>query len=92
MMKNAASHPLSQLSFAVAESKRVNLWPEVQTGTYSEACQIGKARAAELLDYMQRNDSPFVLGHVADAIAQRGSVGGVETGFFQVIAERALRA
>lgn len=64
------------------DGENINLWPEAAPASYSIGNQIGRARAEELIDIIRRTQSPALLGHVFAAIAKKGTIGGVEIGFF----------
>jgi hypothetical protein len=63
----------------------VDLWPAIPAGmSYSDKNTVGRERAAELVEVMRRTESPVLLGHVMEAIAE-GAFGGVEVGFFHAL-------
>lgn len=69
----------------IDDGDSINLWPESTASTYSEANQAGRARAEELVDVIRKTQSPSLLGHVMEAIAAKGSSGGMEVGFFHAL-------
>jgi hypothetical protein len=82
----------STLSFADQAGSEINLWAPTETGDWATDTATGRTYAAELIDVMRTNEAPMLLGHVAKAIAARSKHGGVEVGFFQLIAEKLLLA
>jgi hypothetical protein len=69
-----------------------DLWPDVQPETYSEANQVGRDRAGELVERMRRTDSPALLGITVEAIIAKGKIGGVEIGFFHALSIELMQA
>jgi hypothetical protein len=65
---------------------RIDLWPDSPGLTYAEQNAEGHERAEQLLQLMRRTDGPAILGHVVEAIMERGNYSGVEVGFFHVLA------
>jgi len=85
--EESSARPWESLSFVAGAD---NLWSPTRTGIYQRDCDAGRSYAAELLRHIEQHGSPFLLGHVCRAIS-RESWGGVEAGFFQAIAEAAVR-
>ena len=69
----------------------VGQWEIFQCGDWARENQVGATRADALIERMQREDSPTLLGHTVKAILDAGVYGGCEVGFFHRIAERAAR-
>lgn len=69
----------------VDEGDRLNLWPDASHSSYRQANEIGRDRAAELVDVVRKTESPMLLGHVFEAIAAKSNLGGVEIGFFHAL-------
>jgi hypothetical protein len=69
----------------IEEDDRLNLWPDAPHSSYSEANELGRARAAELVNVIRRTGSPSILSHVFEAIATKRKMGGVEIGFFHAL-------
>lgn len=85
---------IATLSFTSVGSRtrKLDLWTQFCNTNPEESNAEGRRRAHELLDFIQINDIPFLLGHVVRAIIDHGAqTGAVETGFFQVIASAACR-
>jgi hypothetical protein len=64
---------------------KVDLWPPIPPMSYAQANEIGRERAAEVVQLIRRANSPSLLGHMADAIANCNRFGGLEVGFFHGI-------
>jgi len=78
--------PYAELSFYGGGD---SLWAPDRTGNYADDCDRGRAYARELITYMRLRDAPMMLGYVSRAIGA-GEWSGVEVGFFQELAERAV--
>ncbi len=88
---NNNTHSLQALSFATpAAGGTIDLWPAVLNSDFADACQVGRARANEVLQYMRDNSAPIVLGHVIGAMHSKGVFDAAEIGFTQAIAESAM--
>jgi hypothetical protein len=74
--------PLKVLSF-VRDKKQ--LWAPERTGDYAADCATGRFYAEELVEFIAATDKPFVLGHIAKAIAEAGTWDAVEIGFYSVL-------
>jgi hypothetical protein len=74
----------------VGDDNEINLWPVSGPVGYTEGNNIGRARAADLVEVMRRTNSPVLLAHVIEAIVNRGEIGAVETGFFHAISKELL--
>lgn len=61
------------------------------SGDWRRDNQAGRRHALELLDHIAKNDATPALGIVAAEMIKRGRHGGVEVGFWQQIAETAIR-
>lgn len=68
----------------------INLWSVEESGDWRTDNERGRLSARELIERMRSQATPFLLGHVAKGIAQRGRHGGVEVGFFAEIAETTI--
>lgn len=91
-MKNQSQHKLATISFATVIADGVDLWPTISPCDYMEANRIGRARAAEIMQYAAKNQAPMVLGHVTEAIISKGTYGPAETGFFHALATQCLES
>lgn len=102
-MQDFRQHKLMALSFAVATPDRVNLWPaatgdeinRVRQGRargsdYASLNRQGAGRAIELIEYIEVEAAPMVLGHVINAMIDQGEYGALEIGFCHEIAERLM--
>jgi hypothetical protein len=69
------------------------LWEgfERERGNWAEENQVGVQRANELVDRIQREGVPGLLGHTVEAIIATGRFDGAEVGFFHRLAELAAR-
>ena len=92
-------HKLAQLPFVKIENGQINLWPSesipgleiTPEEIFARMCAIGRQRADDLVSYIQREQAPFLFGHVAKAIAVSGGAhGGLSSGFFHRIGELLL--
>lgn len=82
--------PYQTLSFADRSAKC--LWLPSSSSDTLDANNEGRRRAVELIDFMQRSDMPFLLGHVTQAIAAKGKFGPLEAGFYHQISLYALHS
>ncbi len=74
------------LDFVNLRDGEIDYWQsENENRDWSEGCQEGRQRAADLVDFMQSQNDPSLLNRVGKAIVGRGRYGSVETGFFQQI-------
>ena len=80
------------LSFTNQAGSEINLWAPAETGDWAADTVTGRAYASELISVMRDNEAPMLLGHIVKAMGSRGKHGGIEVGFFQLIAEKLLRA
>lgn len=87
-MNDFSQHKLLSLPFAIATPTRVDLWPAAAGASddYISQGKEGRDRATHVIDYMQSNDAPMLLGHVMNAIAMQGHWGALESGFYHGIA------
>lgn len=86
----ATQQPLSDLPFVRANlGQATRLWVVEATGSWGDDCLLGREYADLLLAYIETNRNHPLLGLVCRAMAQTGAWGGIETGFFQRISERA---
>jgi hypothetical protein len=69
---------------------RASLWQPATTGNWAEDNATGREHAEALLHLIAETNTHPMLGQVVQAIAKSGQWGGVEVGFFQRIAERAV--
>ncbi len=61
------------------------------TGDWCEDNRRGRDNARRMLDFMKQGNVPSHLGHVVSRIVRKQRFCGVETGFFQALAERLMR-
>jgi hypothetical protein len=67
--------------------KVLDYWRPIRTGDWSTDCATGRVYAVKLIDWMKFHDDPLALTNVVKAITRKGVFTGVETGFFQIVAE-----
>lgn len=74
------------LDFVKLRGGEIDYWQsDNDNQDWSEGCQEGRQRAADLVDFMQSQNDPSLLNRVGKAIVGAGRYGPVETGFFQQI-------
>lgn len=57
-----------------------------EAGEWGQANAQGRQLALDTIEYMIRHDMPGYLGHVVRNMVDGGKYGGVEVGFFHVVA------
>jgi hypothetical protein len=67
-----------------------DFWRVKSSGEYAQDCDLGRNFADSALALMSLTHKSPLLGLIAAAIAKKGQFGGIETGFFQRVAERAI--
>jgi hypothetical protein len=55
------------------------------TGDWGADNDTGRDYARALMRYMRVTQTPFILGYVMKEIASKGSITGIEIGFFNAI-------
>lgn len=84
------STALSDLPFVVVRvGLPTNLWRVDASGDYVADCATGASHADALLEHMDLNENPSLLAMVAREAA-RADWTGVQVGFFQRLAEKAV--
>lgn len=69
----------------------VDLWVVKPSGDYATDCRTGRRHASDLISVIDRYDAPNFYGEVVKRISQKdGDWSGIETGFFQEVAERLI--
>lgn len=81
---------LDQLSFtSPRENGAINLWsPAAIGGDYEAQCRAGREFAAEAIEHIRDSGNVPALVGIARAIAESGTFGGVEVGFFTAVSEQ----
>ncbi|MNE51756.1 hypothetical protein D3C80_1463990 [compost metagenome] len=74
------------LDFVKVTGGDIDYWNNAERDDWSEGCEEGRRRAADLLTFMGDQGDPSLLGRVGKAITMSGRFGSVETGFFHQIA------
>jgi hypothetical protein len=74
----------------IDDNDAVDLWPEAPAQSYSDGNALGRSRAQELIDTVHRTRSLSLLTQVMEVIASRGSIGGMEVGFFHGLSRELL--
>lgn len=78
-----------KLSFAQQRANEtLDLWPpcdDLANITYDRACQAGRDRADELVNYIRETSDAAVLGMIV--LTMPREMGGMEAGFWQRIGE-----
>lgn len=88
-----ASTDLAALPFVtVRMGQPTALWRVSASGDWTADNALGREYAEALLAHMFANDNPTLLGMVCREITSRGAWTGVEVGFFQHIAQKAVSA
>jgi len=67
-----------------------DLWTPVAVGNWKTDNETGVRHADDVIDRMQQQDHPFLLGHTVKAMIEKGVYGGVEVGFFNHLALRLI--
>lgn len=85
--------PLDLLGFTSRrENGSVNLWdPAPVGGDYEAQCRAGREFAAEAIEHIRDSGNVPVLAGIARAIAESGTFGGVEVGFFTAVSDQLAR-
>jgi len=85
--------PLDQLGFTSRHGDgRINLWsPAAVGGDYEAQCRAGREFAAEAIEHIRDSGNVPALAGIARAIAESGTFGGVEVGFFTAVSEQLAR-
>lgn len=88
----AAAEPASpaavgQLSFTGRRADNgVNLWsPAEVAGEWAQQCRVGREYGREAVDYIRETGDAAMLPGIVRTIAERGTFGGVELGFFAAV-------
>lgn len=76
---------MNTYSISVTDSGMV-----AETGDWATDNAAGRQLAARALQLMREREAPFLLGHLAKSMVERGRHGGIEVGFWHAIAEAAL--
>lgn len=82
--------PKIDMPFADMSSDKIDWWVVTETGDYSADNDLGREYARLLVRYIRANQTPFLMGYVMKAIAEKGRISGVEIGFFQGIGHALL--
>lgn len=83
---------MQKLSFATysADGRVACYWAPKASGDWAADNAAGRAYAAEAIHHISANDATPVLGFIMKAMVSRGEFGGVEAGFSQRMAQRAV--
>jgi hypothetical protein len=65
---------------------RLHHWHHVADSDWGEDCSLGRERARELASYIQQSGDCSILPAIVRTIAGQGTFGGVEVGFFTMLA------
>lgn len=79
---------VEQLSFTSRrpDDTGINLWSPADVGSGWDAqCRAGRDYGYEAADYIRATGDAAALGGIVRTIAERGTFGGVETGFFAAL-------
>ena len=90
-MLNEQTQSASSLPFASTSNGQVDYWAVAETGDWSADNCAGRSHADALVRQMLETGFPGTLPHVVRAMFDRGTIGGVEVGFLNRIAEHAIR-
>jgi hypothetical protein len=77
--------PKIDMPFADMTKDQIDWWVVTETGDRSADNDLGREYARLLIRYIRANQTPFLMGYVMKAIAEKGRISGVEIGFFQGI-------
>jgi hypothetical protein len=74
---------LEALNFVGRDSgERLDLWRHGLQGDWETLCSAGRRFGREACDYVRATDNASLVPGIVRTIAERGSFGGVEVGFF----------
>ena len=82
--------PKLHMPFADMTQERIDWWAVDETGDWGVDNETGRGYAKLLIRYIRANQTPFILGYVMKAIAEKGRVSGVEIGFFNGVGHEVL--
>ena len=83
-----AALPLSGLSFTGRHTDgRADLWCHEVQGDWAALCAAGREFGREACHHIQTTGDAALLSAIVRTIAERGSFGGVEVGFFATLSE-----
>lgn len=82
---------LLELPF-VHVGKTVDYWAVTACEDYAEDCATGRMFASMLVSFMRDHDAPTIMNWVLDAMPNGDDRCGLEIGFVQELAERAVAA
>lgn len=74
-----------------SEDGKLLVWDVTPTGVYVTDTFTGRSHADALVAFMQASGNTAILGHIVSAIGA-SEHGGIETGFFNRIAEFAAQS
>lgn len=77
-------------SFVRRRPGEVDLWSPAISGDWAKDVAQGQSYAREIVTYMRRTGHATLLHHVVKAMVGHGTWGGVEVGFFQIVAMEAV--
>ncbi|MBW6523284.1 hypothetical protein KZ810_07200 [Sphingomonas sp. RHCKR47] len=83
-----ATPGVGQLSFTGRrpDDSGVDLWaPADVGGGWAAECDAGREYGREAVDYIRSSGDAAALGGIVRTIAERGTFGGVEAGFFAAL-------
>jgi hypothetical protein len=65
---------------------RLHHWLHVAAGAWGEDCSLGRDRGREVASYIRQSGDCSILPAIVRTIAGQGTFGGVEVGFFTMLA------
>lgn len=73
------------LPFVSSANGITNFWAVTSTGHWNSDTDLGEMYAVQAVNHMRREETPFLLRHVVEAMRGK-EFGGIETGFLSAIA------
>ena len=83
-------NPRIDMPFADLSKEPFDWWVVEPSGNWSADNDTGREYAKALMRYSRAHQTPFILGYVMKEIARKGSITGIEVGFFNAIGEAML--
>jgi hypothetical protein len=92
MPESYTDNCLAKLPFVkLGTNGKMVFWPKTPVSNWSRDCEIGRARAVWLLEYMRNGDDSNIMSKIAQSISEADCFTGIETGFFTKIGEGLIK-
>ena len=86
----ALTSKYSHIACVFETDERFDFWTVDRSGTYSEQCVRGRSYARNAIEAAAHD--PQILSSILKAVVDRGTVDGVEVGFFAELSEAVVNA